>query len=365
MDWLVAVPVLAYAAVSLVRARAGRGGIWPAVALWGVLAIAATVLFARLPALAFYPGNDALRRMVGESSRLRANGLKKTDVILLIEGSSAVTADVKPAELERRLRERGLPARVVQISSGGSNHFERVAMLREFLRTLNSDEAKVFRKARVFLLAEVLYVYDFLPLHGFAENAFSARSVGYATPRNFLPMLRAIWAKGSRDDPAALALAPLVTEHVLFHAFRVGTFPLVAVPVQTYSANGTGDRDASAPANRGGKRRALSDSTQLPYPWWHASREALEDAVDGWVDAAGYLAPPARADLEPLYQAKFAAALPADTLQISGVEARPLLGPEQWRDAAHLNARGADTFTAWLAARIAADWPRISGEPKK
>jgi hypothetical protein len=388
LNSLILIPTLAFVALHFVKIHPLRGGLRRAIAVWAVLFVAAALILAHFPAALFYPKNEALQSMQSELYRLAVKPLKKDEVVVLIQGSSAVAACVKPRLLERLLREKNLPARVFVLSVAGSNHFERLELLRQWLAQLTPAQAQAFRKARVVLLREVLLSYDENPLNGFVENAFGDRSIAYTTPANAIPMLRTAWAESRADDSSdapAPTLAPLIVGHLLFNVFRVGTIPSVQVAKAAYSNHGAAAaaRQTTAPraaafdyAGAVGEYREQMARTKAAKPiptafsWQPIHDRELLRVTGGEVDAVGYLTTPHISPNPRRYEKKHLDALDVGTVRFDGGSDAVLAlldQPQYWRDHVHLTPAGGEVYTRWLADQLAAAWPQISGEtvPKK
>ena len=254
------------------------------------------------------------------------------------------------------MTDRPRRARRVQLSTPGSNHFERLAVLREWLVRLAPEQAATLRRARAVLLREILHAYDSKPLTGFVENAFSDRSIAYTTPANLIPMLRTSWLAGRAPD-SRTELLPLISAHFLFNVFRVGTIPMVRIEKPDYSNRGASP--AENPRAKQGK--AFSP----PYPWTEIYDRELNAVAIGPIDQIAWLVPPQLGAFPRKYARGFLRDLGPKTLGIDGSSEAALArldGKEFWKDRVHVTTKGEEAFTAWLAEEIAAQWPRFAGE---
>lgn len=390
VNFLVLIPVLAYVALHFVKIRPAPGGLWPAIAVWAAMFAGAAIVLSHPPATLFYPKNGALQEMQSELYRLADKPLKKGDVVLVIQGSSAVSACVKGRVLERLLRDRKLPVRVFLLSVPGSNHFERLELLREWLAELPPAQAAAFRAAHVVLLSEILYVYDLNPLSGFLENAFGDRSIAYTTPANVVAMLETAWQTSRAkdfEDRAPASLMPVIAEHYLFNVFRVGTISTVETATASYSNHGAAPaprpsknaasppkppsrpegfdyasavRDFRAQMAEGKGAKALRD-----FPWQSIHEQERFRIASGYVDAFGYLATPHIVTIPRKYEQRILGEFGGGAIRFDGGDDAVLAlldKAEYWRDQVHLTPAGAEIFTRWLADEIAAAWPQISGK---
>jgi hypothetical protein len=390
---LIFIPVLAFVALHFVKIRPGHGGLKRAVVLWAALFICTAMVLSRFPAATFYPRNEALQRIQGELQRLEKRPLKKDEVVILIQGSSAVASCVKPALLERLLREQNLPARVFLLSEPGSNHFERIELLRQWFSQLTPAQTASMRAARIVLLNEILFSYDKNPLNGFVENAFGERSIAYTSPANAWPMAVTAWQQTHSQDPDDVPspeILPLIAGHFLFNVFRVGSIPSVPAPEQKYSNRGAvpppAPRNEASPAAPAAQAvtdapreksfdygTAISefratDTKARPgkwnFPWQEIhDRESARVAATGAVDFTAWLTTPHLGPNPRRYTVTRLETLD-DTLRFDGGsdDVLTLLDkPEYWRDQVHVTQAGGKIFTEWLAAQIAAAWPEISG----
>ncbi|MGH8045985.1 MAG: hypothetical protein ACREKL_01955 [Chthoniobacterales bacterium] len=392
LNFLILIPTLAFIALHFVKIRPGHGGLKRALVVWIVLFVGTALVLSRFPEAPFYPQNEALGTVRKELEKLAKKPLKKGEVVLLIQGSSAVAACVKPGLLERLLRENNLPARVFLISESGSNHFERIEMFRQWLKQLTPAQAADLRAARVVLLREVLYSYDKNPLSGFVENAFGDRSIAYASPANAWPMMVTAWRRlhaSDPDDAPPPEILPLIASQLLFNVFRVGTIHAVEVFRGEYSNRGPGvsrgttaipavtmpaasaapaapqpegfDYAAAMAEVRASKIKGRTDKWDFPWQEIH-NREILELAA-GTVDDFAYLVPP-HLSATPRHYEEYRLGQLDEFLCIDGGADSALAQLEKseyWRDRAHLTPEGGRVFTTWLAAQITAAWPEISG----
>lgn len=289
--------------------------------------------------------------------------------IVLLEGSSLTTYGVNGEMIEHLLGEHGIPTTVLQLSSPGANHYERLKMISEFLNSLSDDEREKLKASRVLLLREVLREYDENPMK-YLEGDKLERNVHYAD----IPMFARMWRTGNHRNDAAAFHWNLIKCTVL-NAFGVALLPggeILTPAVQPSPYKGidwgipkTFDFEAAwnefaAGYVRGDRIARLEEG--VPFDAWTSANEELQKVVEPYVDKVGYFATPVLAADEIRYQKAFLDALSKE---------HPKLGPAApglyqfldkrnlWYDPKHPTLPGSVLVTMWLEALIADQWSTL------
>jgi len=289
--------------------------------------------------------------------------------IILLEGSSLTTYGVNGEMIENLLGKRGMPVTVLQLSSPGANHYERLKMISEFLKSLSADELEKLKASRVLLLREVLREYDENPLK-YLESDKLERNVHYTD----IPMFAKMWRTCNHLNNAAAFHRTLIKCTIL-NAFGVallpgGEIPAPSVPPSPYKGIDWGipkTFDFNAAWNefaagyvRGDKLGKLEE--KVPFEAWISANEDFKKVTGPYVDKVGYFATPVLSADEVRYQSAFLDSLSDD---------HPKLGPASpgvyqfldernfWYDPKHPTLPGSILATMWLETLIADQWSTL------
>lgn len=375
MDVLIFIPALVLVLLTLVRVGDApslkRAGL-----VWIGLLVVLVVVRLFIPDQILYPRSEAVKRVQGQLKNLRTQKDWAEHPVLILEGSSVTLFGVNDADLQKKLRETGINATVLQFSMAGANHFERLNLLNLFFKSLTSKEREAFRNAQVTLLSEVFDAYDENPLYLFAREAYSERVIAYTSPRNSYEAWRAyrIYKNGEgKNKETAPVLWPLL-ENTLLNEFGVGTFSDMKLPERIKRTGGffaltnskaSFDFQAAWTSFQSALAAPTPISETVPYPQWQRYYETLQADVGDYVDHAGFYALPLLEGQRYAYQLAFAAHLPARTVMMGPPAAevyQSLDQPEDWFDGTHPQEVGSRVFTDWLATEIIRQWPQLTRE---
>lgn len=286
--------------------------------------------------------------------------------IILLEGSSLTAYGINGEMIETLLRQRGIPVTVLQLSAPGANHYERLEMISEFLKSLRNDEREKLKASHVLLLREVLREYDENPMK-YLEGDTLQRNLHYTD----IPMFTKMWRTGSHlKDPVAFHWN--LIKCTVLNAFGTGLLPggkisAPSVPPSPYKGIDWGIpksfnfeaawNEFAAGYIRGDRIGKLEE--KVPSETWICANSDLLEILGPYVDKVGYFATPVLSADEIRYQKAF-----LDSVS----ENHPKFGPAApglyqflakqnfWYDPRHTTLPGSVIVTMWLEAQLAAQW---------
>ncbi|MGY1425768.1 hypothetical protein [Lysobacter sp. A289] len=345
----------------VVRGRAsGRGviGIFAIGLLVGVIAIGQWLAPPRFLPIASTSGLSAA---VANDIR---NGLDTPDLagFVILDGGSYTARGVDDASLEKRLSKKiGAPIQVLTLALPGGNQLERWSVLQNGLALLNEGERDAFLASRKILLLEIHAQYDRYPLVQLTRNRHTDRAYAYLGPRVALEASRLDY--GSMDSKATAQQWVDVAVHAAINAFDVGSATRV---VEASTVEPGGGYDPLTKAARGFRyggmkpvlkslKKAPLDTHALPLANIERRRARIEALVAGGSMSTMYFSVPTPRVFDLQYARafckNFAGSVCVDHSHW-GLLHR-LDSKQFWYDNGHMQQRGAEIYTRWLARQLA------------
>lgn len=328
----------------------------------------------------YMPSNHVSRLVRYGREQLTKANESPPENLVIIEGGSYSSHAIDGKLLRIELAKLGYHTRVLQMSLGAGNHFERHRVFSDILEQVPLAARGKKQDAHVVFLAEVHSTYDRLPLAQLDENPDTDRTYHYMTPANAAYGLWSIvddaWSDGEDIIPAEEAkLLWTAARHTMINAFNVGVAARVA-PMERIRAHGgyrtgtidKGYRYAGLAGTLAVAQAPLGAGESRPIPSWLFSvREArlkalFGDRIDRWmyfsvpstkVQHATWTRSFCRVATEPCFGVD-------DAALIRELDQRPY-----WQDTGHMTTVGSRVFTRWFARRLALEKVLIpSTKPK-
>ena len=347
--------------MSLLRVH-GPYRVLPALAAGlAVLLLSALLLSEVFEGRGLAPASDTARVAIGQARRAN-DALQDPELrhVIIIQGASYTARGVDGALLERLLRQSGIAVHVVQLSFGGTNHFEQFQMLKWFLYYLSDQGRARLRQLNVVRLQEVSPGYDLDPLAQFRKNRESTRTYAYMDIGNIVAAYRSIyahWKLGPQFVEYGTLLAPFPFAR-LFNVGAANTYerarkkrpiPGFAAVAGTQAGFAFGGMTAPSPIENG-------NSGLDGIPQWLRTVQwpRFAGLFDGReIPVIHYFVPQVPGSAAR-YAIGFCREIPATCLDAWDLELRKALDHERyWWNLTHLRGPGAEIYTAWLAERLA------------
>jgi hypothetical protein len=309
-----------------------------------------------------FPDAATTRVVQFGSDRLKQDDRSLGQYVFVIEGSSPTSRAIDGEQLEAQLSSAGIAASVIQIALDGSNHVERLQILREFVQGLGAREIEQLKRSRVIFCREVEYYYDRDPFNKVESNAFTDRTLSYVNLQNLPEIIR--WFGLNSHWIGLIRKRDLVGSIVAmeaFNLFRVGYLARIQtggslppqngfVPRQTRSPdfNPSGPLPLNFPSEPSKTDLKIYHSTTA----WVASRDAEYERLFEKVGATpcfftvtSWSAPMYRYNLWFSQSPKHQPFFNGDTEALR----KSLADPGLWADELHLKPAGALIFTQAFA----------------
>ncbi|MBV8213018.1 MAG: hypothetical protein JOZ08_07290 [Verrucomicrobia bacterium] len=228
-----------------------------------------------------YPDAASARVAKFAHERLKEEEQSLGQYVLVIEGSSPTSRAVDGDLLQTELRAAGISASVIQIALDGSNHLERLQILRQFVQGLDAKEVEQLKRSRVFLCREIEYYYDRDPFNKLEGNFFTDVALSYLNARNLPDIVH--WfalSSGWNGLVRKRELVGSIAAMELFNLFRVGYFARVAKGGSLPPQNGFVPKET----------RSADFNPQGPLPLAFPKEPSKDDlkiyaSIAGWVSA--------------------------------------------------------------------------------
>jgi hypothetical protein len=361
---LVFIPIIAMIVLALIMPGTKKVNGRSFLLVLGVVFFLFLILRSFLPASFIDPEGEAVVRVRSQVDHLlKHQGWQQHPVVILV-GSSATQYGINGIEIEHLLLQAGLPVTVLQFSLSGANHFERLFMMRLFLKEIGLQHREELQKAGVILLCEVFDAYDESPLYLFQKEAYTRRAITWFEPTQAWGAWNAWRASGTFRDLSLWVL----WEHLLLNRFAVGSFSSLE-PVNYnkkiepfFPLTGIKKTFDYHDAEKTFKKTETKALSPQLYSGWKSYYQTLFQEMGGIITSLGFYALPTLEPQRRSYQNAFAAALPPHTTMIGPASAEfmnSLLNEKNWFDGVHPQAQGATIMTRWLAEEILEKWSSL------
>jgi hypothetical protein len=272
--------------------------------------------------------------------------------VIVVEGGSFADRGVDVADLHSELDRLGYSARVVRIALAGANHFERLRLLQDIERRLKPRGES---GQRWLFLNEVHDHYDRAPLAGFRRNPDTTRTYHYLTAENAWYVAAAL---RSPDVTQPAAWRWPLFRHVLINSFNVGVGTRLVSPSSIVASKGTNSGLARYSRRFAGLDAQLEEMDEPPelkgWPiWLDTIREPRARAVwqpfaDEWI----YFGLPSTRRTQLRHVRAFCGAGRHRCIAPNEKLLDALDDPTLWFDRGHLNPRGSEVYSRWLARQL-------------
>lgn len=288
---------------------------------------------------------------------------------LILDGGSYSVRGVSDVMLEERLSRRlGRPFEVLAISIPGGNQLERWVVLKRALALLDASERRRFDAAPKTLLFEIHANYDRYPLRQFLENPRSDRAYAYLGLDVLAEALHADHGAMDRDDR--------IRERAHASSVAVQNLMNVGLATRVVPADGVERGNGYSPLSRHARgyefegTKAARQSLKAPplaadkVPWRNVElRRTRYERELGQQLGIVYFSVPTPRPSDLAYARGFCEGI-ADTPCVTHAHWGLLDRLDHdylWYDSGHLQGRGAEVYTRWLAERLA---DVLEGEPR-
>ena len=279
---------------------------------------------------------------------------------LIVDGGSHSARGVSDAMLGDRLADGlGTPVQVLSVTLAGGNQLERWSVLRRAMALLDARERARFESAPKTLLLEIHSQYDRYPLVQLRRNRHSDRAYAYLDSAVFREALRA--EHGEMDRQVLFRQWADVVVHAAINVMNVGLAPRVASAGEGQPRTGYAPLDRAVRGYRFPGTKAVRQSVRKPpgpigdVPWRNVKlrRDRYVQLLGRTPETIYFSVPTPRvADLD--YARAFCEGI-VDARCLThghrGLLAR-LDHAQLWYDNGHLQRRGAEIYTRWLAGRL-------------
>lgn len=323
-----------------------------------------------LPASLVDPEGEAVVRVQSQVDHLLTRRGWQQHPVIIFVGSSATQYGVNGRMVEQLLAEAGLPATVLQFSISGANHFERLFMLRLFLKEIGLQHQEELKKAPTILLSEVFDAYDESPLYLFKKEAYTRRAITWFEPTVAWSSYKA-WRESGRDRDISYWT---LWEHFLLNRFAVGSFSSLEVPrygkkiEPFFPLKGTKKTFHYGDAEKAFRETTVKPQFEKLYPGWKNYYQTLFQEVGGVATSLAFYALPTLEPQRRAYQENFATSLPRHTTMLGPVSLETMesfLNQDYWFDGVHPQGKGSILVTQWLAQEILEKWSHLLETPWK
>ena len=293
----------------------------------------------------------------------------ETSEFVLIDGGSYTARGVDDQLLERGLSgSLKRKVKVLALSLPGGNHYERWSVLRNGLALLDADTRHRFEQSRITLLLEIHSSYDHYPLAQLRKNKYSDRAFAYLQPG--VALAAALADHGPMRQELRRKMWVDVLSHGATNAFNVGAFHRF-VPSSEVEP-GSGYQALLKPARgyryRGMRKAAAAfreRSANFPAGFPEKNIEARRRRIYKLLAARRpvrtiYYSTPSLNGGDLLYSYAFCrrftqyACIDHAKWQLL----KRLDSKDMWYDNVHMQRRGAELYSAWLARQLAVEMSR-------
>ncbi len=369
MDYLVIIPILALLGLQFVSLGGKRPSLKSAAMVWVIGLLLFAVGRTLVPEEVLFRDSEVTRRVQSQLRHLRKQKGWAEHPIIILEGSSLSLVGIDGEALEKKLREAGREATVLQFNLAGGNHVERLHLLESFFDSLNPKEREKFRQTRVILLSEVMKRYDKHPLVFMTKDEYTDRARVYLNPQNTWTA----WELHRADAAPEEDTIPVLVENAFANTFAIGTFSDMKIPGRIPGIGGYFPLKKADPNFDLERARqaveSLPPATELagenPFPWWNLYYEKLREQSGEFIDHAAFYGMPTMDREERIYQSVFRNRIPrpAVMLQPDSKTYAELNRKDAWFDPYHVQEKGAEMTTEWLAQEIIRHWDDLTKAP--
>ncbi len=318
-------------------------------------------------------------RLALTAARQADKEVPQATCLIVLDGSSVFTYGVEEDTLRKQFVAAGHRPCILSLAIAGGDHFERESMAEGVWQLMSEKTRQRAAALPTLWVKELHYSYDSQPGRMVADNADTARSLAVCSPVRSWRMATAMigdWqAEKAHAEPGEGVDSPwpglaVVLRHGMFNLFHAGYLQRIAE--EEASIVRDDERLPGYAAPDWWDKRVLADEVfehkdpLVVRPWFTG---LLQRTPLGWPANTQRQTVLVIAPSLKKAEHTYAVQLARDGLQ--GVSCPLILGThdmalrqqldhkELWRDAVHLQKKGAEIATQWLAAKLLVELDKL------